>query len=155
MKLYLVQHGEAVAKEIDPERPLRERGRRDVERMAKFLQRGGVSVKRVLHSGKCRAEQTARLLAAALLPDGQPEPVEGIGPNGDVAAFARKLEDLRGDTLVAGHLPFMARLAAQLVTGNSEPGMLAYRPGSVACLDQGEDGKWLIEWMIRTELLGD
>ena len=155
MKLYLVQHGEAVAKEVDPDRPLSERGLRDVEKMALFLLQGGISVDRILHSGKRRAEQTAQMLAAATMPGGQPESVEGIKPNDDVAAFGEKLGDLHDDTLVAGHLPFMARLVAWLITGNDDLGMLAYRPGSVVCLEQQGEGGWTLEWMVRPELLED
>ena len=33
MRLYLVQHGEAVAKEVDPDRPLSEHGREDIVRL--------------------------------------------------------------------------------------------------------------------------
>ncbi len=155
MKLYLVQHGEAVAKEVDPDRPLSERGLRDMEKMALFLRRGGISVGRILHSGKRRAEQTAQVLATAIMPEDQPESVEGIKPNDDVASFGEKLGDLQDDTLVAGHLPFMARLVAWLITGNNDLGMLAYRPGSVVCLEQQEEGMWILERMIRPELLED
>ena len=59
MKLYLVQHGEACAEDVDPERPLTAQGRADVERLAAFLQQAGIQVGRVIHSGKLRAEQTA------------------------------------------------------------------------------------------------
>ena len=33
MKLYLVQHGDALTKESDPDRPLSDRGRADVTEM--------------------------------------------------------------------------------------------------------------------------
>lgn len=155
MKLYLVQHGEAVAKEIDPDRPLSERGVRDMEKMARLLSQGGISVGRVLHSGKRRAEQTAQLLAAAIMPGGQPESVEGINPNDDITSFAEELNDLHVDTLVAGHLPFMARLVSWLIVGYREHGTVAYQPGSVVCLQRQDEGKWILEWMIRPELLRD
>ena len=81
MKLYLAQHGEAVAKTEDAQRPLSDQGRHDVRAMAALLQSAGVRVERVWHSGKRRAEQTARLLAGALLPRGRkPQAIEGIGP---------------------------------------------------------------------------
>ena len=44
MKLYLVQHGQAVSKEEDPERPLSEQGREDVRRVATRLGEAGVRV---------------------------------------------------------------------------------------------------------------
>src|SRR5688572_29245639 len=37
MRLYLVQHGEAVPEQVDPQRPLSEAGRRDVQAMARLL----------------------------------------------------------------------------------------------------------------------
>jgi len=37
VRLYLVQHGEAVPEEVDPTRPLSEAGKLDVERLAWFL----------------------------------------------------------------------------------------------------------------------
>ncbi len=152
MKLYLVQHGEAVAKEVDPVRPLSERGVADVEKMAQFLKRNGVGAERVLHSGKRRAQQTAGMLAAVLMPAAEPEPVAGIGPKDDVVAFSGKLADLSGDMLVAGHLPFMSQLVAWLVAGSKDHAVVVYQPGSVVCLEQQESG-WAIAWMLRPELL--
>ena len=46
MKLYLVQHGEALPKEINSDRPLSDQGRQDLEQFARFLtgrQPGGVN----------------------------------------------------------------------------------------------------------------
>jgi len=97
----------------------------------------------------------AQVLAVAIMPGGQPELVEGIKPNDDVASFGEKLNDLQDDTLMAGHLPFMARLVAWFITGNKDLGMRAYWPGSVVCLEQQEEGGWTLEWMVRPELLED
>jgi hypothetical protein len=36
MRVYLVQHGEAVAKDVDAERPLTEKGAEDVKKVAEF-----------------------------------------------------------------------------------------------------------------------
>ena len=155
MRLYLVQHGEAVAKEVDPARPLSERGLDDMIKMAGFLKRCGVHVSRVLHSGKRRAEQTAQVLAAAILAGEQPESAAGLNPNDDVASFAKRLTDFQADTLVAGHLPFMARLVTWLTTGNNARVTVAYKPGSVVCLQRQEDGSWILEWMLRPDLLGE
>ena len=45
MRVYLVQHGDAVPKEVDPDRPLSDTGRQDIERLAKFLNRIGRTTK--------------------------------------------------------------------------------------------------------------
>ncbi|MGH8554307.1 MAG: histidine phosphatase family protein [Gammaproteobacteria bacterium] len=48
---------------MDPDRPLTDTGRRDIERLAKFLNAAKVRVSRIIHSGKTRAQQTAEILA--------------------------------------------------------------------------------------------
>ena len=151
MKRYLVQHGEACAKEVDPERPLTAQGRADVERLAGFLQRAGVRVPRVIHSGKLRARQTAEGLAGAVAPGIGPEEVGFLGPNDAVTAHDWRGED--GDLLVVGHLPYLGRLVAWLVSGETEPPLTAFRPGSIVCLETVDDGAWRIAWMLRPELL--
>src|SRR2546428_4370090 len=65
MDCYLVQHGEAKPEREDPARPLTDRGRREVERVAEGAQRSGVEIAEVVHSGELRAQQTAELAAGA------------------------------------------------------------------------------------------
>ncbi|MEN8107311.1 MAG: phosphohistidine phosphatase SixA [Pseudomonadota bacterium] len=154
MKLYLVQHGEAVDKTVDPERPLSEQGEQDVKAMADFLAAAGVRVERVWHSGKRRAEQTAGVLAKPVMKGGDIEAITGINPNDDVTAFAQDADVWEQDTLVVGHLPFMARLVAYLATGKANTATVAFRPGSIVCLEREGNGGWQILWMVRPELLG-
>ena len=153
MKIYLVQHGEALAKEVDPGRPLSPEGERDVARMMETLNNSGVSVDRILHSGKMRALQTAELLAENLLRKGEPEAIDGINPNDPVQAFCMKIHQLKRDTMVVGHLPFMAKLVAYLATGDEELDVVAYQPGSIVCLEQDSEQKWRICWMLRPDFL--
>ena len=56
MKLYLVQHAESKRKEGDPSRPLSEKGREDIRKMAKYAEKYlHIQVKQIFHSGKLRA----------------------------------------------------------------------------------------------------
>ena len=153
MRLYLVQHGEALPKEVDPERPLGERGRADVARIAGFLKRAGIRVARVAHSGKTRAEQTAELLAAAVAPGRVAESRSGIDPLDPIEPVAEEVENWSEDTMLVGHLPFMGRLASELLSQCDPPEAVAFRPGSVVCLEREADGTWKLAWMIRPELL--
>ncbi|MGD2055338.1 MAG: phosphohistidine phosphatase SixA [Gammaproteobacteria bacterium] len=153
MKLYLVQHGEAVGKDVDPERPLSEQGERDIAALAAFLQQAAVTVERLWHSGKLRARQSAELLARRTLPGGAIEPISGIRPNDSVTAFARDADVWEQDTLVVGHLPFQARLVALLVTGDPDREVVSFRPGSMVCLERGASDDWTVVWMLRPELL--
>jgi len=154
MFLYLVQHGEALTKEADPDRPLSEAGRANVEHLAGFLAGRSLRVARVLHSGKTRARQTAEILAAALAPDTPVEAGDGLAPNDPPTPFAARAAAWDQDVLVAGHLPFMGRLVSHLVNGDEDRPIVAYRPGSLVCLERGEDGSWHIAWMVRPEIVG-
>ena len=153
MRLYLVQHGESLAKEVDPDRPLSDKGREDAARLAEFLAERGVQASAVLHSGKTRARQTAEALAARLAPGGRVESASGLDPNDPADAFAELLGGWRDDVLVVGHLPFMDRLVARLVAGREDAGVAAFEPGTMVCLERAEAGAWTIAWMIRPELL--
>ncbi len=152
MKLYLVQHGEALPKEDDPARPLSEKGQADVRRLAAILGHADISVTRVLHSGKKRAQETAELLAAVLAPDQTTEPISGLAPTDPVEPVVEQIRDWENDTVLVGHLPFMAKLVAKLVTGRENDGVAAFQPGSMICLERGETGSWTINWMLRPVL---
>jgi phosphohistidine phosphatase len=153
MKLYLVQHGTALTGEVDPARPLSESGYQDVQARADFLKGAGIRVERVWHSGKLRAEQTAHLLAKAVLPRGKIEQVGGIGPNDDMAGFVSDADVWEQDILVVGHLPFLSRLVARLITGDPEHQVVGFVPGSVVCLERCDIDRWILLWMIRPDLL--
>ncbi|MFQ5955410.1 MAG: phosphohistidine phosphatase SixA [Kiloniellales bacterium] len=153
MRLYLVQHGDAVGKEVDPDRPLSETGRRDVDRLAAFLAERNIGAARVLHSGKTRARETAEILAQAMAPGAQVEASRGLDPNDPTDTLAREVSGWADDALVVGHLPFMDRFVARLTTGDEEVSVAAFRPGSLVCLERGQAGRWVIAWMIRPELL--
>jgi phosphohistidine phosphatase len=32
--------------------------------------------------------------------------------------------------------------------------LVAFRPGTVACLERDDDGKWLLQWLLRPGLAG-
>ena len=158
MKLYLVQHAEAVPAEDNPDRPLSDKGRSDVRRVASFLARS-VHVGRIVHSPKMRARDTAVLLAQALGPGGVvEEAASGLAPNDSVEVAADLIAGWSEDTMVVGHLPFMGRLVSHLVAGSEEANVTAFQPGTVACLERAagdeDGGGWTLAWMVRPELLG-
>lgn len=153
MRLYLVQHGEAQPEAVSPERELTPQGRVDVGRLADFLGARGMRAARVVHSGKTRARQTAEILAARIAPGTAPEALAGLNPNDPVLPVAAQARDWNEDTLLAGHQPFMGRLAAVLVAGREDPPVLAFQPGSIACLERNPAAGWEIAWMLRPELL--
>jgi phosphohistidine phosphatase len=153
MKLYLVQHGDACAKEVDPERPLTENGEKDVGKLAAFLQQAGIQVDRLIHSGKLRAVQTAEILAKAVAPGVELEASGLINPNDNPKAFDWQHDSWGKDTLIVGHLPFMAKLVSHLVVEDENQTIAAFLPGSIICLEHINNTHWQIDWMIRPEIL--
>lgn len=153
MKLYLMQHGEAVSKEVDPDRPLTEQGKSDVDLIARLFKSSGTSVEKILHSGKLRAAQTAERMKDQLSPTLEVSVVDNLSPNDDIRLMNWQIESEGKDTLVVGHLPFMAKLVSLLLTGNEDLTIPAYQPGSVACLEFSNGSSWQLAWMIRPDML--
>jgi phosphohistidine phosphatase len=153
MRIYLTQHGLAVPKDIDPDRPLTDQGRDDVRRLADFLSNAGIRIDQVLHSGKTRAAQTAAILAEVIPTQGQPHKHAGLGPKDPVEELSADIAGWSSDTLIVGHLPHLGRLAALLLTADADRPLLAFQPASMACLERDADGHWLLAWMARPELL--
>jgi phosphohistidine phosphatase len=153
MRLYLVQHGDAVLEQLDPERPLSAAGWREVEAVARLLAGAGTSVAQVFHSGKLRAQQTAELLATALAHDTVPQVMAGLNPNDPVEPAARTIDGWTSDVMLVGHLPFMGKLVARLVAGDERKPVAGFVPGTVVCLERGDAGHWTIAWMVRPALV--
>src|SRR5438876_6168012 len=117
MKLYLIQHGESKPEEQDPERMLTENGAREVQKSAEFLRAAGVSVDAIWHSGKARAQQTAEIFANAVGARERVSRHEGLAPNDAVAPIKEQIEQKDQNVMLVGHLPFLGKLAALLLTG--------------------------------------
>jgi phosphohistidine phosphatase len=155
MRLYLMQHGKARSKEEVPDRPLTDEGRGDVQRVAARLVAAGVHVRRVLHSGKTRARQTAEELTGVLAAAGATPAVEAhgeLGPNDDVAPWADRAagDELQGALLV-GHLPFLEKLAARLLARIEERKVVRFSKAGVLCLEKDEGG-WSVAWFVTPEV---
>ncbi|MGA8259668.1 MAG: phosphohistidine phosphatase SixA [Arenicellales bacterium] len=153
MVLYLCQHGDALAKDIDPDRPLSGRGTTDIRNTVNVL-RGRVRVAAVVHSGKTRARQTAELLHEGLAPRSVIRAEPGLGPSDSVEDFAAGLASSGEGLLLVGHMPFVGRLAS-LLLGNRERNILSFQPGAVAALRRDEDGAWMLEWMLTPALVSE
>ncbi len=151
--LYLVQHGEAMAKDQDPDRPLTERGEVDVRHLGEFLGRAAVGVEAIYDSGKLRARQTAEILSEYVTPGLAPEDREGLGPNDPTAPFLAEIDRWNRSVVIVSHMPFVGRLTAALVGGREEHPPVAFTPGAMVALEHGGEAGWQVSWMLRPELL--
>jgi len=106
MSIFLVQHGLSLPKTEDPERRLSDRGREQTLKIAEVAAGYGVNISKIFHSGKKRAEQTARIMAETLCADTGIEQMADIAAMDDVKNLG-KLLDPGSDHMVVGHLPYM------------------------------------------------
>jgi phosphohistidine phosphatase len=158
MDVYLVQHGEAKSETEDPERPLTERGRDDVRRVAAFAVRSGLRPAAIRHSGKRRAAETAAIFAEALALKEQVTAGSGLAPNDDPQPLAESLRIAEQPIMLVGHLPFMSRLASLLLVGNADSSIVRFRMGGIVCVTREDSpsarGGWTLAWMITPEVVG-
>ena len=150
--VWLVQHGQAEPKETNPERPLTAEGRETVERVAAWAVRAGIVVGQVRHSGKLRAHQTAAIFAEKLKPTESITSYPGLGPNDDVQPVADALAECPCSVMLVGHLPFLSRLAALLLTGDTERQPVRFRQGGLVGLIREEE-RWAVACAVPPELV--
>ena len=153
MKLYLMQHGRSVTKEEDPERPLTGQGVGEVTKIAEFLGKIGVTVSRVLHSGKTRAKQTAEIIISRLNPGEDPVEQKGLSPMDDVKDCFDQINGLEHDIMIIGHLPHLNRLISLLIAGSESISVVAFQHGGVVCLSRNNELHWSISWMVVPEII--
>ena len=153
MRIYLVRHAAAQPDHQDPRRPLSERGRNEVAKIAAFLREKNLKITALWHSTKLRALQTAEILAPVLHIENGVLQREGLSPNDSIAPIHNEIAACRSDLMIVGHLPFVSLLALRLLTGNSGSDILAFYPATVVCLE-GEGDNWRLAWMITPALLG-
>jgi len=151
MDIYLMQHGEAVDADVDPHRPLAQSGRRNARTVAQRAADSGLVLDSIVHSGKLRAAQTAALLAEAL--DCQ-RVVErpGLAPGDPVEPVAEWLLQSAVPVAVVGHLPFLDRLASQLVVGDPHAHVVAFRNAGLVRLVTRADGGCSVSWVLHPEI---
>lgn len=152
MALYLVQHGQSHSKEVDPEKGLTDEGFATVRRIAEVAKTYGVPVRSILHSGKKRARQTAEIFQTALDPSEGLHAKNGLNPLDDVTAMAG-LIDSKQDLMLVGHLPFMSRLCAWLVTGDTETPVFQFQNGGIVCLKPSPEKQgWIMAWTLMPDI---
>ncbi|MGD9086314.1 MAG: phosphohistidine phosphatase SixA [Desulfobacterales bacterium] len=148
MALYLVQHGKSLPKDQDPDQGLSEEGKAETELIAKTAREKGITVSQIKHSVKTRARQTAEILARALNPNQGVQEIIGIKPMDDVAEVAAGLDPAE-NTMLVGHLPFMERMTAFLITGSIDKPILKFQNSGIVCLDKDSDTQsWVIMWVL-------
>ncbi len=154
MKLYCVRHCEANMADVDPERGLSEQGLVDVAKLAEHLQQQNIIIPEVMHSGKKRAQQTAEILAGACVAENVVASPNLLDDQADVNAIVDMSRSWVTDTMLVGHMPYMANLVGALMMDIGDNfHLVTYAPGTIACLNLVSEGRWVIDWVLKPENL--
>ena len=136
VNFYLVRHGDAVAAVENAERPLSRIGRRTGStRRAEMAGARKLKSQRIYHSGILRAKQTAEILAKA-------SPAKLGGGTASPAYCPKMIRRLskpsltppRCSIMLVGHLPYLNRLAALLISGDPERAVVEFSSRDCALL---------------------
>ncbi|MBF0495076.1 MAG: phosphohistidine phosphatase SixA [Deltaproteobacteria bacterium] len=157
MDLYLIRHGQALSKGIDPEEPLSSAGRDQIRICARMLTKVGVKLDAILTSPKKRAEESAIICAQETgFPEGEITATELLKPMAEEKEAVAYLGRFVGHpaVLVAGHLPSLARIAAHLLTDRAELGLFTDN-GTLAKIQVTTFGTLggRLQWYITPELV--
>ena len=152
MAIYLVQHGKSLSKAQDPQKGLSSQGIEDVRRIAQVAAGYGIGISEIRHSGKQRALQTAQIMGDILAPKKGVRSDQGLNPMDDVKIYSQTL-DISSDCMIVGHLPFLEKLAAYLVTDQQERPIFQLQNGGILCLGHYPDSdQAVILWAIMPNI---
>ncbi len=156
MKIYCVRHGHAESNpNAEGQRSLTQQGRDEVTKVANYLSHRGFHVSHVLHSEHQRAIQTAQILAMKIAGETEPETSPLLGPECSILPLIEQLQDWDDDTMVVGHMPFISFLVSALVVGDENYNLVRFMPATVVCLERYESQRWIINWIVRPDLVHD
>ncbi len=152
MKLYLLRHGEPQPKEKDPDRRLTPRGQLDITSIGRFLEQNGLFIPEIWHSEKHRVRETAEIIAPAVGTE-RLLPRTGLAPLDPVEPIRAEMIGREEDLMLVGHLPFLGRLAGQLLGCSPENPIFRFETGEIICLERNDAGTWQLLFAICPRLL--
>jgi phosphohistidine phosphatase len=159
MKLYLVRHAiaeDAAEYEDDSLRPLTEKGREKMKKIAAALRELGVAPDLIVSSPYLRASQTAAILAKELKYKEELAYSDSLVPMGEPDVMIGEINEKYSvdELMLVGHEPSLSALAGVLLAGNAEIA-LNFKKGGVCCLavdDLRYDRKAALEWLMTPKI---
>lgn len=150
MYLFLIQHGQAIPKEKDPERPLNIQGNKQTKRAASFLSSHGYLVEEIWHSSKLRSKQTAEIIGKKLSCKEikQRDDLASLDP---VEKVSKQIQKFDKNLLISGHLPFLEKLAALLLTGSEDVPVVKFQNSGIVCLEK--EKQWSLVWAVIPNII--
>ncbi|MHA1856340.1 MAG: phosphohistidine phosphatase SixA [Promethearchaeota archaeon] len=151
MKLYLVQHAQAKSKDEDPERGITEEGYIITRKIANFAKQIPIEVRKIYHSGKKRAKQTAEIFSEYLTPQEGLKSVEGLRPMDSHLIWADLLSNIDDNIMIVGHLPHLQKLSNFLVLKDASKEEIKFINSGIVCLERYSGKRWVVVLEINPE----
>jgi phosphohistidine phosphatase len=145
--LFLVHHGDAVGADVNPMRPLSDRGLADVDRLAQKAAEHGSRPDVVWHSGKLRAKQTAEAYFKRCNPLATFAATRGLQPTDPTGWIADTIVGETRHVMLVGHFPHLPRLLGRLLTGDPEAGSVDFPLNGIVALEE-INGRWEERWRL-------
>jgi phosphohistidine phosphatase len=153
MLIYLIRHAHALDGDDDVARPLSAKGRRQADRMGRWLKRRRrFEARELWHSPRVRARETAAILALRTGGKRQLREVTGAEPDAAPAALAAKLAETRRSVAVVGHEPHLSALATHLLGGRAAAPVVVLKKGAVLALERS-GRRWAVCWLVSPRQL--
>ncbi|MCS6997247.1 MAG: histidine phosphatase family protein [Casimicrobiaceae bacterium] len=149
-ELILWRHADAydaAPGEDDLARKLTDRGQRQAERVARWLERNLPASHRIFVSEARRSEQTARYLGTKL------KVLRALNPDSTVDAVLAAIDwpHLPETLVVVGHQPWLGGVVHRLLTGVDGP--ISIRKGALWWLSTRDEGRILVRAVVSPDLL--
>lgn len=161
MKLYLIRH--AIAENSgtsdygdDRLRPLTEKGREKMKKIADAIKILGVKPDLIVSSPYIRASQTASILAKTFKYREEIAYSDSLVPMGEPDDMIGEINEKYSvdELMLVGHEPNLSTLASVLLSGNPDVS-INFKKGGICCLsvdDLHYDRKAVLEWLITPKI---
>lgn len=147
-QIYFSQHGLALDKTKNPDRPLSAEGIKQTQSIANQLKTSCIPVSKIFHSGKRRAQQTAEIFATALKTS-KPIMFPGMSPMDDYEILINNLNT--DHALYVGHLPYLDKVVSSLVTKTETKQIVQFKNSGIVCLTKNNN-TYSIAWYLTPQI---
>jgi len=144
--IYLVHHADALAPDVDPQRPLSALGRSQAESLASECASRGVAPAVIWHSGKLRARQTAEAFWRLCSPFAGFEAIRGLQPGDPPVWIKDRLFEEKREVMIVGHMPHLPAALA-LLTGSADTNAIVFPLHGVVALE-ADGPAWKERWRL-------
>jgi phosphohistidine phosphatase len=162
MNLYIVRHAIAVQRgtagyEDDSQRPLTDKGRKKMEKIAQALQQLEVELNLILTSPYVRARDTAKILASEFSLKDKIALTDNLIPPGDFDHLIDEINEKYSVSNLAlvGHEPMLSGFVSFLTTGNTDT-KLTLKKGGVCLLsadDLRQERRATLQWLLTPAIM--